>query len=135
MRMILVVVVATAVGCGTEGPSTASPAEPDAGASGRIGRACNDDGDCSTIPGGYCPPIGVCSRPCKLHSDCGCAANTLTADISAGKCGFACMNFGGGTEVCVPICSSPSQCQGASICQANYNADGRTVMFSYCGPR
>jgi hypothetical protein len=83
-----------------------------------IGKACSADSACTALSGGYCPDAGVCTRECAMHSDCGCAANTTNADIGSGKCADACIGVSDTVSVCMKVCSSSSQCQGNTTCEA-----------------
>jgi len=92
-----------------------------------VGQTCNSDSACSALPGGYCTKAGVCSRPCTLHSDCGCPSGTTNDDLAAGKCDDACVSFTN-EQVCVKTCATNSQCFGATTCVSNPGAG-----FSVCG--
>jgi hypothetical protein len=107
-------------GCGDGGSNTttssgggATPSAADC-----VGKTCNADSVCTCLTGGYCPKAGVCTRTCTMHSDCGCPANTSTADLAAGKCNAACVSVSSSTTVCLKVCANNSQCFGTSTCQA-----------------
>ncbi len=100
-----------------------------------IGKACSTDSTCTGLSNGYCAngtsttagPM-VCTKACATHSDCGCPANTTNGDIADGKCADACVMVDSSTSlsVCLKVCSSSSQCQGSTSCQAG-------TSYSVCG--
>jgi hypothetical protein len=120
----MVVVAAATVACSSSSSGSSSSANS---AASTVGQTCNSDSACSALPGGYCTKAGVCSRPCTLHSDCGCPDNTTNADLANGKCGDACISFTNET-VCVKTCATNKDCFGATTCISNAGAG-----FSVCG--
>jgi hypothetical protein len=83
-----------------------------------VGKACTSDTGCSALSEGYCPSAGVCTRECSVHSDCGCAANTTNGDVADGKCKAGCVSLTDDYSYCFRVCSSSSQCEGDTSCQA-----------------
>jgi hypothetical protein len=67
----------------------------------------------------------VCTRECNVHSDCGCPANTTNADIASGLCKAGCVSLSDTYSYCLRVCTSSSQCEGGTTCEA-----GET--FSVC---
>lgn len=93
------------------------------------GKVCNKPEDCAGLPGSYCSKAGVCARTCTLHTDCGCADGTTNTDLANGKCGAACVNFGGDTGgICLKVCANSGQCLGATTCKMPSSTSG----FSAC---
>jgi hypothetical protein len=86
-----------------------------------VGKACSADSNCTALSGGYCPDVGVCTRECSMHSDCGCPANITNGDIASGKCANACVDVGSSTDplpVCLRVCSTGAKCEGSTTCTA-----------------
>jgi hypothetical protein len=42
------------------------------------------DAQCADLAGGYCAPADVCTRPCLMHADCGCARDTTNGGWDGG---------------------------------------------------
>ncbi len=101
-----------------------------AGASQTVGAPCSNDGQCASLSSGYCANAGVCSRPCAVHSDCGCAANTTNGDIAQGLCSTACINVGG-PAVCTRVCANNADCDGATTCNPA-TENGLDLGYSVC---
>jgi len=118
------VVIAATVACSSS--TTGSNSSNSTGST--VGETCNSDSVCSALPGGYCAKAGVCTRPCSLHSDCGCPANTTNADLAAGKCDDACVTIATNESVCLKTCATNADCFGATTCQSQSGAG-----FSVCG--
>jgi hypothetical protein len=95
---------------------------------GSIGSACSGDSSCGN---GFCNQLGVCTRDCGSHADCGCAPGTTNDDISNGKCGYACVNVGSG-EVCARTCANDAQCDGQTTCQPATDSTGASLGYSEC---
>lgn len=100
------------------------------GATSTIGAPCSNGGQCSSLSSGYCSQAGVCSRPCAVHSDCGCPANTTNGDIAQGGCGTACINVGT-IAVCTRVCANNSDCEGATTCNPATEG-GFDLGYSVC---
>lgn len=118
MRTWIAALLMTAAGCSSGG--------------GAVGAPCTNNNQCGSLPAGYCANAGVCSRPCAVHSDCGCAANTTNGDIAQGKCEALCTNFGGSTgAVCTRVCANNAGCEGATTCNPA-TENGLDLGYSVC---
>jgi hypothetical protein len=80
-----------------------------------IGKPCDNDNTCGFEL--YCP-MGTCTQDCIVHSDCGCPTNTTDGDIAAGKCKAACVVVTDDWSLCLRVCTSSSQCEGSTSCEA-----------------
>ncbi|HSQ64612.1 MAG TPA: hypothetical protein VLM85_15420 [Polyangiaceae bacterium] len=97
-----------------------------------VGAACSNGSQCASLSSGYCANAGVCSRPCSMHSDCGCAPNTTNGDIAQGACQAACTNFGGALgAVCTRVCANNASCEGATTCNPA-TGNGMNLGYSVC---
>ncbi len=88
-----------------------------------VGQACGSDGDCGGLSESYCPEAGICTRPCRVHSDCGCAEDTTNADLEAGRCEASCVDFGEDVAVCMRRCEDDGDCDGPSECRRDLDLD------------
>jgi len=103
-----------------------------------IGNACTTDATCGE--NGVCGtgfPQGYCTQDCRTDA-CPLSSKCLTTDSvafclatctgprmgrSTCRSGYVCENDGAGTGLCVPACTSSSDCEGAQTC---------TVATGYC---
>lgn len=84
---------------------------------GVLGRACSSSSTCSAIPSGYCSTGGYCARTCTTHWACGCPLDTDDADVLAGLCDAACVDFAEGS-FCFATCRTSADCpSGAPTCR------------------
>lgn len=106
------------------------------GGSGQIGGACNSQDDCSGVSNtnnvGFCNQLGVCTRNCASHSDCGCAPNTTNADLADGKCGYSCVTVTATDAVCAKVCANNTQCKGTTTCAGAVDGSGNSLGYSSC---
>ena len=94
---------------------------------GSIGASCS--GTCGDND--FCNQLGVCTRSCTTHADCGCAPGTTNADIANGKCSVACTNAGT-TTVCAATCANNATCNGQTTCSPAVDASGTPFGYSLC---
>ena len=83
-----------------------------------VGKSCKTNADCGTLSAGYCASLGVCTRQCTAHVDCGCANGTTNPDIAAGKCRAACMSGGTSGNFCMRACQTNKDCEIGTCQQA-----------------
>jgi hypothetical protein len=89
-----------------------------------IGSPCAATFQCNTSANDFCSNgMHLCARSCTTHDDCGCPAGLTDAQIQGGACPFGCDG-----NICVKVCSSPSDCRGAGV-TCNTTAPG----FLGCG--
>ncbi len=102
------------------------------GGSAAVGAACSNNNQCASLSSGYCAGVGVCTRPCSVHSDCGCAPNTTNGDIAQGACEASCTNFGGTVgAVCTRVCANNAGCEGTTTCNPAVS-NGLDLGYSVC---
>ena len=102
------------------------------GGAGAVGATCSSNTQCGSLSSGYCAAGGVCTRPCSMHSDCGCAPNTTNGDIAQGGCAASCTNFGGTVgAVCTRVCANNADCEGATTCNPA-TGNGLNLGYSVC---
>jgi hypothetical protein len=93
-----------------------------------VGKGCDDDAECESIPDGYCASASICTATCVTHADCGCPAGTVNSDIAAGECSAACITYDDGTSFCQRVCSTGASCEGNSYCD-------ELDFYAVCTPR
>lgn len=90
--------------CGTEGNSD-------------IGKTCNDNEDCKSLPTGYCAAAGACTARCYTHETCGCPPDTVNQDIAMGLCDVACIDIpDSDTSLCFRTCFDENDCDPGFSC-------------------
>jgi hypothetical protein len=113
LGLTTLVVLLVATGCSTEAPAAPSVEKT-------VGKACSGDGDCASLPAGYCARGGFCARVCTAHSDCGCPSATSA-------CGAACVKLATGTAYCVRTCTKNADCE-IGTCQVD-----ASLGYKVCG--
>ena len=96
--------------CADCGPRTIHAPDTD------IGNSCISTADCSATPHGFCASIGICTRECANHQDCGCPAGTGDDDVMAGRCAAACLPDSTHTLYCMRVCGADAHCDAPSVC-------------------
>lgn len=124
MKRLLVAVMFLVASCGgaqDEQGSAAHASEP-AGPvkviNPNVGAACTSSDQCVGLSEAYCSAMGVCTRRCEYHSDCGCAGGTTGTDIASGGCRAACIDIGM-VAVCLGTCLDDSNCPSPTKCMAS----------------
>ena len=101
------------------------------GAAAVVGASCSTNNQCASLSSGYCAAARVCTRPCSVHSDCGCAPNTTNGDIAQGGCEASCTDFGAVGAFCTRVCANNAGCEGTTTCNPAVGG-GSNLGYSIC---